>query len=150
MKTKNLEIPTTTRAPAALLLRRSVPAQPWQLATPQPVLRVGGMSPHRPTRREFLIGAGSLLVLAPYSCGSNGESGAGGEVTSGGTRTIEHELGETRVPRNPRRIVALDFAVIPDCLLALDRIPIGATPLDDQSGYPFGLKVRWRMSRRSV
>lgn len=137
--TKKLE-PTPQKVPAELLLRHSTPAQSWQLGNAQPILRVGSMSPYRPTRREFLIGAGSLLVLAPYGCGSNGESGAGGEATSSGTRTIKHELGETRVPRKPRRIVALDFAVIPDCLLALDRIPIGATPLDDQSGYPFWLK----------
>lgn len=86
MTTKPPKIPVPERLPAELLLRHSTPAQPWQLAIPQPILRVGGMSPYRPTRREFLIGAGSLLVLAPYGCGS--ESRQGGENTSDNTRTV--------------------------------------------------------------
>ena len=105
MTTKFPQIPTLERVPAELLLRRSTPAQPWQLATPQPILRVGGMSPYRPTRREFLVGAGSLLVLAPFGCGS--DDGAGGETTSSGTRTVEHAAGTTEVPARPQRAVAL-------------------------------------------
>lgn len=58
------------------------------------------------TRREFLIGAGSLLLLAPYGCGGGG-SEAGGE-TNTETRTVEHALGEAEVPADPRRVVALD------------------------------------------
>lgn len=54
------------------------------------------------TRRGFLIGAGSLLVLAPYGCGT--KSGEGGEEPSGETRTVEHALGKTEVPVNPQRI----------------------------------------------
>lgn len=109
LTTKTLEIPTPERVPAELL-RHSTPAQSWQLATPTPMLRVGSTSSYRPTRREFLIGAGSLLVLAPYGCGGdNGESDGGGETTSSGSRTIEHEYGSTEVSGTPERVVTVGF-----------------------------------------
>ena len=87
------------------------------------------------TRREFLIGVGSLLVLAPYGCG--GGSGDGEEGDLGGTRTVEHGLGETEVPVSPQRIVSLDVGEITDCLIALSRDPIGSVtydPLADSYG----------------
>jgi len=71
------------------------------------------------TRKEFLVGAG-LIALAP-ACGS----GEGGEEASGETRTVEHELGTTEVPVNPRRIVSL-AQEIADSLIALDRTPVGS------------------------
>lgn len=124
MTTKELQIPTTTeRIPAELLPRHSVPAKSWQLTTPDPVLRAWSMNPYRPSRREFLIGAGSLLVLAPFGCG--GESGGGGETTSSGTRTIEHELGTTEVPVNPQRVATLtQFGL--EYALAVDLPPAAA------------------------
>ena len=104
------------------VLRRSVPVQPPQLMTPQPMLCVTDMSPYRPTRRKFLIGAGSLLILAPFGCGT-GEQGDGG---SGGTRTVEHAMGESEVPAEPGRIVALTGQMDLDALLALGLQPIAA------------------------
>jgi iron complex transport system substrate-binding protein len=72
------------------------------------------------TRREFLVGAG-LILLAP-ACGSGDEEGASG---SGETRTIEHALGTTKVPVSPKRIVAVDgFAL--DTLFSLKVEPVGA------------------------
>jgi len=53
------------------------------------------------TRREFLIGAG-LVVLTP-ACGSDEESGN----AAGQTRTIEHAFGEIEVPVNPGRVAVL-------------------------------------------
>ena len=138
MTKKTLEIPAPEMIPAEVLLRHSVPAQPWQLATPQPILRVGDMSPYRPTRKEFLIGTGSLLVLAPYGCG--GESGAGRKTTSNGTRIIEHELGEARVPARPQRIVVVDPYASLQTALAVDA-PVAGSP--DVSGRTFsGFPVR--------
>ena len=99
-----------------------MPAKSWQLTSSQPMLRVAAMSPYRPTRREFLIGAGSLLVLAPFGCGS-GEQSDGG---SGGTRTVEHAMGETEVPAEPERIVALTGQMDLDALLALGLQPVAA------------------------
>ena len=119
--TKKLE-PIPQKVPAELLLRHSTPAQSWQLANPNPMLCLTSMSPYRPTRKEFLIGAGSLLVLAPFGCGT-GEQGDG---ASGGTRTVEHAMGETEVPAEPGRIVALSGQMDLDALLALGLQPVAA------------------------
>jgi iron complex transport system substrate-binding protein len=69
------------------------------------------------TRREFLIGAAGLLLLAPYGCGSGGEEGRG---ASGETRVVEHAAGRTEVPVEPRRVVALD----PSSALNLDALGV--------------------------
>lgn len=46
------------------------------------------------TRREFLLGAAGLLLLAPYGCGSSvGSGGEGGSGPSGETRVVEHAAG---------------------------------------------------------
>lgn len=117
MTTKDLEIPPPERIPTELLLRHSTPAEDWQLKSPPPMLRVTGMSPYRPTRREFLIGAAGLLVLAPYGCGSSGESGAGGENGPDNTRTVEGYYGQVELPANPQRLIPgytteMDYALV--------------------------------------
>lgn len=83
------------------------------------------------TRREFLIGAGSLLVLAPYGCSTG--SGEGG-TDSGETRTFRHFAGATEVPQNPQRIVALQDqnALLP--LLELGVTPVGSAGDPNESG----------------
>lgn len=74
------------------------------------------------TRREFLIGVGSLLVLAPYGCGGSG----GPQEPSGQTRTVEHAGGQTVVPAQPQRVVALDTVSALN-LSALDIPVVGTT-----------------------
>lgn len=130
MKETTIGQPAEVEVPARL--RASVPAHLWELA-PEPVLRVEDMSPYRPTRREFLIGAGSLLILAPYGCGGE-ESGQGGQTTSGGTRAVKHAFGTSEVPRNPERIVTVgNFAL--DTLLALEVKPVGVRNPGTSPGY---------------
>jgi len=70
------------------------------------------------TRREFLIGAGGLLIFAP-ACGSGG-----GEEVSGETRTIEHKFGTTEIPEEPERVVTVGFNEA-DFALALGIVPVG-------------------------
>lgn len=81
-------------------LLASVPAESWQLTNPQPMLRVGGMSPYRPTRREFLIGAGSFLILAPFGCG--GESGEAARLPPGGHAPSNTSSGRPKFPKTRR------------------------------------------------
>lgn len=110
MDTKTLRRPET-----ATRMKRSVP---WRFGT----------SIEDITRRDFLIGTGGVLILAPYGCG--GEEEAGG--TSGETRTVEHAMGETEVPVDPRRvIVAGSYVALPTALL-VDAPVVGATHI------PFG------------
>lgn len=115
-------------------LLASVPTQDWQLTSPQPILRVGSMSPYRPTRREFLIGAAGLLVLAPYGCG--GESGEGGNTAARETRTVEHAMGTTDVPTDPGRVVTLDTAVVLPTVLNLGVPVVGSTAYEASEPYP--------------
>ena len=73
------------------------------------------------TRWQFLIGAGSFLVLAPFGCG--GESGAGGPTISGESRTVEHAFGTSEVPAEASRIVAIG-AEVAEVRLALGIEPV--------------------------
>lgn len=78
-----------------------------------------------PTRREFLIGAGSLLLLGAAGCGTSGGTGNGGEeATSGATRTIEHKYGRTKISGRPERVVSVGFND-QDPILALGVKPVG-------------------------
>lgn len=122
MTLKTLEFPASERVPAELLLRHSVPAQPWQLASPSPMLRVAGMSPRRPSRREFLIGAGAALVLGAAGCGSE-ESGQGGETSDSETRKITHSAGTTEVPAQVTQ-VALTSTTLAQHLWAVGMNPV--------------------------
>jgi iron complex transport system substrate-binding protein len=76
----------------------------------------------RPTRREFLIGAGSLLLLGAAGCGG-GTGGSGGETTSEEARTIEHKYGNTEIRGVPERVVSVGFND-QDPILALGVTPV--------------------------
>jgi len=132
-KTTKLGTPDLGRAPAELLFHHSFPAQSWQLATPSPMLRFGGLSPYRPTRREFLIGGGAALLLGAAGCGSN--SGSNGGENSGQTRIIDHSEGQVEVPREPSRVVTLIGDAGVDAILTLGIVPVG-TAGSQQSGLP--------------
>jgi iron complex transport system substrate-binding protein len=89
-----------------------------------PAATLGARRPG-PTRREFLIGAGSLLVLgggALAGCGGGG-SGGGAGGASGETRTIRHKYGNTEIPGTPERVVAVGFTD-QDPVLALGVTPV--------------------------
>jgi len=74
------------------------------------------------TRREFLIGAG-LIALAP-GCGRDD-----GDERSGETRTVEHALGTTEVPVDPRRVLVLHPTVV-ETALVLGVEPVGVSEND--------------------
>lgn len=76
------------------------------------------------TRREFLIGAGGLLLLAPYGCG--GDEGVGNREASGETKTVEHALGTSEIPVEPRRIVDFTGGAGVDQLLTLGLAPVAS------------------------
>lgn len=107
----------TTTAHETSLSR--TPAQ-YRLPEPRP-LTVSDL-----TRREFLIGAGGLLVFAPYGCGSDEQGGSG---SSGETRSVEHALGTTEVPMNPQRVVVLDANTV-DTVFALGVRSVGGPDPD--------------------
>lgn len=60
-----------------------------------------------PTRREFLIGAGSLLILGAAGCGGGG--GGGGGTTSEASWTVEHKYGSTQISGRPERVVSIGY-----------------------------------------
>ncbi len=74
------------------------------------------------SRREFLVGAGSLLLLGATGCGG-GTGSSGGETTSEEARTIEHKYGNTEIRGVPGRIVSVGFND-QDPILALGVTPV--------------------------
>jgi iron complex transport system substrate-binding protein len=115
--------PPTIRPPTksafAARVRTSVPARPWRLAPLPLKLSTNGM---KPTRREFLIGAGSLLVLGAAGCGS-GEGAGRDETTSSESRTIEHKYGNTKISAVPERVATVGYSDH-DPVLALGVTPV--------------------------
>lgn len=73
------------------------------------------------SRRKFLIGAGSLLVLGVAGCGGGNSSG---EEAPGGTRAIEHKFGTADIPESPERVVTVGYNEA-DFVLALGVVPVG-------------------------
>lgn len=75
-----------------------------------------------------------LLVLA--GCGTVGgdepNENDKKDEASGDTITVKHEMGETEVPANPKKIVALEFSYV-DALATLGISPVGIADDNDES-----------------
>lgn len=73
-------------------------------------------------KRFSLLLIMSLLLIVLAACGSSAESSEGedaeGEETNE-TVTVNHELGETDVPKNPENVVVFDYGIV-DTLDKLD------------------------------
>lgn len=83
------------------------------------------------TRREFLIGVGSLLVLAPYGC-SGEDSGEGGQTDPDDTRKVVDASGaEIEIPKTPQRIAAAGERVFTEMLVAFGTQPTVAASIDE-------------------
>lgn len=70
----------------------------------------------------------ALVVFT--ACGSGVSKGSSGGDASPETSTVEHELGVTEVPEDPKRIVSLSVGEITDTLIALDKKPVGSVTYD--------------------
>lgn len=80
-----------------------------------------------------MVLASLALLLALAACGD----GDGGAAPSDGSesRTVEHAMGSTDVPAEPKRVVVLDSSFL-DAALALEVTPIGATEAAAGEGMP--------------
>ena len=87
------------------------------------------------TRRQFLIGAGSLLILAPYGCGGLAEEQRDA-LAECEARPVEHPLGAACVPEDPGRIVVMDADHTLDLIIALGIEPVGAAAPSYTGGIP--------------
>ncbi len=88
---------------------------------PTPMNRQSPYVSSNRSRREFLAGAGGLLLLGAAGCGGGG---AGGGASSGGARTIEHKFGSTEIEGSPERVVAVGYNES-DFVLAAGVVPVG-------------------------
>ncbi|ASO21137.1 iron complex transport system substrate-binding protein [Actinoalloteichus hoggarensis] len=77
-------------------------------ASRPPIVHLGQATALRPLdRRRFLSGLGiGALALGVVGCASGDAEGGG--ATDGETRPVEHPLGHSELPAEPRRIVSLD------------------------------------------
>lgn len=94
------------------------------------------------TRRRFLIGTGSLLVLGAAGCGGGGETS--GEQGSSGARAVEHKYGSTEVLENPRRVVTVGLTD-QDYVLALGVTPVAVTEWYGEYDY-----AAWPWAREAL
>ncbi len=90
----------------------------------------------RQTTRQRLGGAAGLLLsasLVMVGCGSGGGEEAGGSGSAPAAkefpRTVSHAMGQTQIPAEPTRIVALDQTFV-DAAFALDTPIVGFTQLE--------------------
>lgn len=79
---------------------------------------------------------GALLVAGLAACGSSGASGGSAAAPASGApfRTVKHAMGETVIPAQPKRVVALDQSFV-DAVLTLETPVVGYTTyrsLDDK------------------
>lgn len=80
----------------------------------------------------------AMLTMVLAACGNNdkneGNSGAGGgEQASGDTLTISHELGEAKIPANPKKVVVFDFGVLD----SMDKLGIEVTAVPQANIPPY-------------
>jgi iron complex transport system substrate-binding protein len=86
------------------------------------------------TRKDFLVGAAGLLLLAPYGCGERADGGGGGE--SGGTRRFEDDAGSAvEIPAKPERVVTLDDRTL-EAALAVGTPVVGAVGRYEEQPVP--------------
>jgi len=78
------------------------------------------------TRREFLAG-GIALSLGLAACGGDEETG-GAPAGGGFPRTVDHELGRTRIDAPPQRVLAVTDGAELASLLALGVRPVAYGP----------------------
>jgi iron complex transport system substrate-binding protein len=116
-----LETPGVAAYRSAVRVRVLEPRKTWRLREPVGHRASGPL----PTRREFLVGAGSLLLLAPYGCGP--EQGAD-ETTQekSSARRFEDDTGNVvEIPARPGRVVTLDDRTL-EAALAVEAPVVGA------------------------
>jgi iron complex transport system substrate-binding protein len=86
-----------------------------------------------------VIGAGALVACG--DSGSDDKGGAGAAADTGFPRTIEHAMGSTKIPAEPKRVVVLDTGELDDVTL-LGVKPVGAVSphFKTSGGFPSYLK----------
>ncbi|MEV4578187.1 ABC transporter substrate-binding protein [Nonomuraea jabiensis] len=86
--------------------------------------------------RSLRVLAGAVLMAGLAACGSSAGSSAEKppEAASSAFRTVKHAMGETVIPAQPKRVVALDQSFV-DAVLTLETPVVGYTTyrsLDDK------------------
>ncbi|WP_431931819.1 ABC transporter substrate-binding protein [Nonomuraea jabiensis] len=82
--------------------------------------------------RSLRVLVGAVLMAGLAACGSSAEKPP--EAASSAFRTVKHAMGETVIPAQPKRVVALDQSFV-DAVLTLETPVVGYTTyrsLDDK------------------
>ena len=75
----------------------------------------------------------AIGMLIGCSCTNKGNSA---DEKSEKTRVVKHELGETKVKENPKRVVVLELGFI-DALLDAGINPVGVADDEEEEGTDF-------------
>ncbi|MFI6533378.1 ABC transporter substrate-binding protein [Nonomuraea sp. NPDC050547] len=75
--------------------------------------------------------AALLPVLALAACGNSADPAEG----TGPTHTVKHAMGETKVPKTPKRVVVLDTDKL-DTMVSLGLAPVGAAQAAENQKWP--------------
>ncbi|MEV0378593.1 iron-siderophore ABC transporter substrate-binding protein [Nonomuraea sp. NPDC050643] len=76
--------------------------------------------------RPLRVLVGTLLMAGLAACGSTSTPAAGPASSAAPFRTIEHAMGQTVIPAQPKRVVALDQSFV-DAVLTLETPVVGYT-----------------------
>lgn len=76
--------------------------------------------------RAFRAVAGAVLAFGLAACGSTATTAAAPSTAAEPFRTIKHAMGETKIPTQPKRVVALDQSFV-DAVLTLETPVVGYT-----------------------
>src|SRR5918995_2881411 len=94
--------------------------------------------------RPIALAAAVLTVAALAACGTGTDEAASTTAARGASfpRTIEHAMGKTTIPKQPKRVVVLDTAEA-DAVTLLGVKPVGAVAVDPVGKtYPAHLRQK--------
>lgn len=88
--------------------------------------------------RKSYLAVMMVLLLAVFAAGCGTKESAGGSNASTKKITVKHELGTTKVPENPKKVVVFDYGVLD----SMDKLGIKVTGVPQDNLPPYLKKYK--------